>query len=67
MKQKLGYEDDILTLIRSYRFTVVALAVVIVLIVLLFAAILSYVVLIQVPDVVQTAMADYFSDYEVLP
>lgn len=67
MKQKLGYEDDILTLIRSYRFTVVALAFVIVLITLFFAAILSYVVLVQVPDVVVSAMADYFADYEVLP
>lgn len=67
MKQKLGYEDDILTLIRSYRFTVVALAVIIVFITLAFAAILSHVVLVKVPDVVTAAMADYFADYEVLP
>lgn len=67
MKQTLGYEDDIKTLIRSYRFTVVALTVVIVLITLSFAAALSYMVLVQVPEVVTAAMADYFADYEVIP
>lgn len=67
MKPTLGYEDDIKSMIRSYRFTVVALTLVILLTTIVFAAILSYVVLVQVPDVVTAAMADYFADYEVIP
>lgn len=67
MKQTLGYEDDIKSMIDSYRFTVIAMAVVIVLITLCFAAVLGYMVLIQVPEVVTAAMADYFADYEVIP
>lgn len=67
MKQTLGYEDDIKSMISSYQFTVIALTVVILLISIVFAAIISYVVLVQVPDVVVSAMADYFADYEVIP
>lgn len=67
MKQTLGYEDDIKSMIRSYRFTVVALALVMLLMTVVFAGVLTYVVLVQVPEVVVSAMAEYFADYEVIP
>lgn len=67
MKQTLGYEDNIQDLIKSFRFTVVSLSIVIILMLMLFAGVLSYMVLVQVPEVVHAALADYFSDFEVIP
>lgn len=56
----MSHEEKIEKMIKEYRFTVVALSLVIVGIFVLF----SYTLLVHVPDVMVMAIEDYFSTNE---